>query len=138
MLLCLLLTACEPGKERFVVAFSEIQNENTVSLDDIFEEATTVAPVQTTAPEPTEIATTVPATTDPPATEIIEEEETAAQTEPESAEDGHYILNTNTKKFHLPSCSSVKTIKDKNKQEYYGDREEVIAQGYKPCKRCNP
>ena len=49
-----------------------------------------------------------------------------------------YILNTNTKKFHWPSCSSVKTIKDSNKQVYNGDREDLIDQGYEPCKRCDP
>lgn len=49
-----------------------------------------------------------------------------------------YILNTNTKKFHYPYCSSVDQMKDKNKQEYTGTREEVINMGYDPCKRCNP
>lgn len=49
-----------------------------------------------------------------------------------------YVLNTNTKKFHLPSCSSADDIKDSNRQEYHGSREDLIAQGYDPCKRCNP
>lgn len=49
-----------------------------------------------------------------------------------------YVLNTNTKKFHLPSCSSVKDMKDKNKQEVTCSRDEVIDMGYVPCKRCNP
>ena len=49
-----------------------------------------------------------------------------------------YVLNTNTKKFHLPSCSSVDDMKDKNKKEVTCSREEVIADGYQPCKRCNP
>lgn len=49
-----------------------------------------------------------------------------------------YVLNTNTKKFHVPGCSSVKTIKEKNKQYYTGGREEIIERGYSPCKRCNP
>ena len=49
-----------------------------------------------------------------------------------------YILNTNTKKFHYPTCSSVKDMKDKNKQEYHGTRDEVIAKGYSPCGRCKP
>lgn len=49
-----------------------------------------------------------------------------------------YILNTNTHKFHYPSCSSVDDMKEKNKQEYQGNREDVIRQGYVPCKRCNP
>lgn len=49
-----------------------------------------------------------------------------------------YILNTNTHKFHYPSCSSVDDMKEKNKQEYQGNREDLIKQGYDPCKRCNP
>ena len=49
-----------------------------------------------------------------------------------------YILNTNTKKFHYPSCSSVKQMKDKNKKEVTCARDEVIDMGYDPCKRCNP
>lgn len=49
-----------------------------------------------------------------------------------------YILNTNTKKFHSPSCSSVDQIKDKNKSYFDGTREEAISMGYSPCKRCNP
>ena len=49
-----------------------------------------------------------------------------------------YVLNTNTKKFHLPSCSSADDIKESNRQEYNGSREDLIAQGYDPCKRCNP
>ena len=49
-----------------------------------------------------------------------------------------YVLNTNTKKFHLPSCSSVRDMKDKNKKEVSCSRDEVIDMGYVPCKRCEP
>lgn len=49
-----------------------------------------------------------------------------------------YILNTNTKKFHYPSCSSVKSMKEENKQEYTGSRNDLISQGYDPCGRCKP
>lgn len=49
-----------------------------------------------------------------------------------------YILNTNTHKFHYPSCSSVDDMKEKNKKEYQGNREDLIQQGYDPCKRCEP
>ena len=49
-----------------------------------------------------------------------------------------YILNTNTKKFHYPDCSSVGDMKETNKKEFNGTRDEVIAQGYIPCKRCKP
>lgn len=49
-----------------------------------------------------------------------------------------YILNTNTKKFHYPSCSSVGQMNASNKEEFSGSRDEVISRGYDPCGRCNP
>ncbi len=32
---------------------------------------------------------------------------------------------------------SVAKIKDKNKQEYTGSRDDLISQGYTPCSICN-
>ena len=61
--------------------------------------------------------------------------EPAAKSEPVGQA---YVLNTNTKKFHIPTCRSVKQMKDKNKKDFCGSREEVIAKGYSPCKNCNP
>ncbi len=49
-----------------------------------------------------------------------------------------YVLNTNTKRFHLPTCSSVEEIHEKNKEYYQGDRETLIEKGYSPCGRCSP
>ena len=49
-----------------------------------------------------------------------------------------YILNTNTKVFHLTGCSSVKRMSDKNKKTFTGTRTEVINKGYRPCNKCNP
>ena len=49
-----------------------------------------------------------------------------------------YICNINTKKFHYPECSSVKQMKDANKLPTSAAREELIGQGYDPCKKCNP
>jgi DNA-entry nuclease len=49
-----------------------------------------------------------------------------------------YVANKNTKKFHSPSCGSVSDMKEKNKLYYDGTRDELINQGYDPCKRCNP
>lgn len=48
-----------------------------------------------------------------------------------------YVLNTNTKKIHYPSCSSVEEIKPKN-YATTDDYNSAIAQGYVPCKRCEP
>lgn len=49
-----------------------------------------------------------------------------------------YILNKSKHKFHLPTCSSVSRIADRNKEEFKGTRDEIIADGYEPCKVCNP
>ena len=49
-----------------------------------------------------------------------------------------YVLNKNSKKFHLPECDSVGDMSAKNRQDVTMSREEIIAMGYIPCKRCNP
>ena len=64
--------------------------------------------------------------------------ESVGGSENNESSSNRYILNTNTKKFHYPTCSSVPDMKNKNKQEYLGTRNDVIAMGYEPCKRCNP
>lgn len=70
---------------------------------------------------------------------LPEETQKAPEVVPPEASPGTtYILNLNTKKFHYPECSSVDQMSEKNKYEFTGTREEAIAQGYDPCKRCNP
>ncbi len=46
-----------------------------------------------------------------------------------------YVLNVKTMKFHKPSCNSLPTANRKDTSE---SRESIIAQGYVPCKKCNP
>lgn len=58
--------------------------------------------------------------------------------QPSKTSEDLYVLNKNTKKFHRPDCSSVQDIKPKNKQEFSGNTEALIQQGYSPCKNCNP
>lgn len=47
-----------------------------------------------------------------------------------------YIINKNSKKFHLPDCSSVGDMKPQNKKESNNSIEELKKQGYTPCKSC--
>ena len=49
-----------------------------------------------------------------------------------------YVLNTSSKKFHYPDCSSTQTMSEKNRKEVSCTREELIYQGYKPCGSCKP
>ena len=62
----------------------------------------------------------------------------SSQTELPAAITQTYVLNTNTMRFHMPDCSSVSQIKEKNKQIFKGNRDDIIAQGYTPCRQCNP
>lgn len=57
---------------------------------------------------------------------------------PVSAAAQTYILNTNTGKFHISGCASVRQMKNSNKMEVSATRDEMIANGYSPCGRCNP
>lgn len=49
-----------------------------------------------------------------------------------------YILNTSSKKFHLPDCSGASSMKAENREEYTGSRDDLINQGYTPCGTCKP
>ena len=49
-----------------------------------------------------------------------------------------FVLNTNTKKFHLPSCGNAEKIQKENKENFTGDRQQLVKNGYEPCGSCNP
>lgn len=103
----------------------------TISTTATTQVTTTTTPTTTTVTTTTTPTTTTVITTTPTTT-------TVTTTQTTKSKGTNYILNTNTKKFHYPGCSSVKQMKESNKKEYTGDRSDVISQGYDPCKRCNP
>ena len=47
-----------------------------------------------------------------------------------------YVLNTNTLKYHLPSCTHAKRIKDENKANFNGNLSELTEKGYTACGTC--
>ena len=49
-----------------------------------------------------------------------------------------FVLNVNSKKFHLPECDKTAQIKAENKQTYEGTREDLLFQGFVPAGCCNP
>mgnify|MGYP003290286250 CR=1 FL=1 len=51
---------------------------------------------------------------------------------------GEYVLNTSSMKFHLPSCSSVDNMSEKNKEVSQKSRDILLTEGYSPCGYCNP
>ncbi len=48
-----------------------------------------------------------------------------------------YVGNMNTGKFHEDYCPSVRQMYEHNKHYTY-DRDELVDDGYVPCRRCNP
>ena len=51
---------------------------------------------------------------------------------------GEYVVNKRTGKIHSPACSSIDKMSEKNKKSSHESREQLIKQGYQPCKNCNP
>ncbi|MGM9603648.1 MAG: ComEC/Rec2 family competence protein [Faecousia sp.] len=49
-----------------------------------------------------------------------------------------YIVNTNSKIFHLPSCLSTDQMKESNKLYSSKSRDELISEGFQPCGNCKP
>ena len=99
-----------------------ITTDKTASEDEIFQAGKYIKET-----EPPEVVIT----------EAQKEEPVQEGSEPEQ-NTTNYVVNTNTGKFHNPFCSSVKTIKDDNRWDYTGTRDELISNGYNPCKKCNP
>ncbi len=115
---CVFAYNVQPG-----IGIDYATGDNWAEGSETYQSAAASVTVETPAPQP--------------------EIDTAVQSTPESSAPQEslgttYVLNTNTKKFHYPTCSSVDDMKEKNKQIYTGSREEVINMGYVPCKRCNP
>ncbi len=49
-----------------------------------------------------------------------------------------YVLNTNSMKFHLLTCSGADKIAEHNRDSFTGNRQTLIDQGYSPCGICKP
>lgn len=51
------------------------------------------------------------------------------------SDEGGYIGNRNSHKFHRPSCASLPV---EHNRIYFDTRDEALAAGMAPCKKCNP
>lgn len=49
-----------------------------------------------------------------------------------------YVINTNTGRFHRPDCSSATQMKPENRKDVTATRDELVREGYEPCKQCKP
>ncbi len=67
---------------------------------------------------------------------VFPEEDEEIEELPASNAISTYVLNTNSKRIHMPECSSVDDMAEHNKAEYTGTRDALIADGYKECGSC--
>lgn len=145
LLLALLLGGCGTTVVRPTIgepATGTVPKQTETTMPHTSAPSTTALP--TMVPSTTAVSTTVPPTTAasttlPPTTAAATEAPTTLPpTTAGQSEEQVYILNTSSKKFHLPSCGSVKNMKAENKAEFTGTREELTEMGYQPCGNCKP
>ncbi len=156
-LIVLLFVGCAPEKEKdWVPVLGAVQTDSSafrttgqpaLTDDTLFSSDSAIEEIQTDVTDDPALTTTAaPVITETDHTEIPEEMmdrivASSSETDEETTEgesEVKYIANTKTKKFHYPDCSSVKDMKESNKLYFTGTREELIEQGYQPCKRCCP
>ncbi len=65
-------------------------------------------------------------------------DKTTVATTTQQVQQQQYVLNTSSKKIHLPSCGAVQSVKEENKRVVYETKETLIEQGYEACKSCRP
>lgn len=92
----------------------------------VVENVPTAKPQQTAAPTQT------------PEVLTLESAAPTASSAPVRSAEHTYIINISSGKFHFDWCSSVEKIKDSNRQEFTGSREDLIEMGYEPCGNCKP
>ncbi len=133
VLVCLIsLAACGNSSPGYIMMIPEGSTEGQTT-------ASTALSFLGTNQTQTVLGTIPPVTTVPSATMTLPVPDLSPTQPPEAEPVGiEYVLNTGTKKFHYPTCSSVKQMKDKNKACFTGTREALLAQGYSPCGRCHP
>lgn len=69
---------------------------------------------------------------------LAETAEEPSPTENTASVEERYVLNTSSKKFHKPDCSGVQSMSEANRQDYTGERDALLEQGYQPCGICKP
>jgi hypothetical protein len=69
-------------------------------------------------------------------TEKLETEEFSSEIDSSESNSYIYILNTKTKKIHFSTCTNASTISEANKQNYNGNLDTLLSQGYTTCGTC--
>ncbi len=73
---------------------------------------------------------------EPPKSSESEDTGTGESGSGSETEETNYVLNTNKKKIHLPTCSSVQSMSSANRREHSGSLDALLGQGYTKCGTC--
>ena len=85
----------------------------------------------------TDLQGTIVAQSDGTTVTFQTEKQSSLPTNPTQPTGEGYVGNSNSMKFHLPSCSSVSDMSPDN-QVLFDTREQAVQAGYSPCQRCKP
>ena len=108
-----------------VMSFSKTENIEITENTEIIEN-TEVPEISSTEEEPTEITSEIESESETDGDENEENEEN------EEEENILYVITPSGKKYHYPTCRTVKNIKQ------YLTKDEAEQMGYDACKICNP
>ena len=132
------ITETEPAITSHIVETTEALPETQLSTTAEIEEITTAETELVTTAEAIIESETIPTSEESDTEESESTETTENDAEKQDEEKQEYLLNTNTKKFHLLSCKSGQKTKEENRAYHKGTKDEIISQGYSPCKNCKP
>lgn len=132
----------EVSPDRAIPIATEIVETTTVEETTTTTTVTTteITTTETTTSETTTIVTTTETTTSETTTTTTTE--TVSVTDPpqvvKTQPVSDWIINTDTGKFHYPSCRDVDRMDESNKWYYTGTYNDVTGMGYSPCGHCHP
>lgn len=121
--MCVFIGCTDSGDDGIRV----IQSEELSDSEDITKNTETTVKHETTEATETTEKPEMPETAEPEKEPLQNENEVQKTT---------YMLNLSTKKFHYTSCKRGPS--EKNREDRYTTREELIAQGFSPCGICKP
>jgi len=129
-----------PPDVKYSDLFVELEREareNEYGLWAEPETTTTTEQTTTTVAATTTTIATITTTTVAVTTTTIAATTTTTQPQSEPQPQGQYVGSIKSDVFHYPSCFYVDRIKPEN-IIWFSSREDAIAHGYRPCKKCCP
>jgi micrococcal nuclease len=123
-----------PPDVKYSDLFVELEREARENENGLWAEPETSASTEQTTTTIEATTTTIATAT---TTTVAATTTTTTQPQPEPQPQGQYVGSIKSDVFHYPSCFYVDRIKPEN-IIWFSSREDAIANGYRPCKKCCP